>query len=142
MTANHYSMLVLWSEGDEAFLAHVVELPGCIAHGETREEAVHNASIAIENWIDTAKELRREIPAPVDVAEFEKRTAQQAQELRDQFASCRTRSGTTLLSAARRTFESLSRPSWSAADTDGRFWSCTINRCSYRLTTAPRIPLS
>ena len=86
MTANHYSMLVLWSEGDEAFLAHVVELPGCIAHGETREEAVHNASIAIENWIDTAKELKREIPAPVDVAEFEKRTAQQAQELRDQFA--------------------------------------------------------
>ena len=85
MTANHYSMLVLWSEGDEAFLAHVVELPGCIAHGETREEAVHNASIAIENWIDTAKELKREIPAPVDVAEFEKRTAQQAQELRNRF---------------------------------------------------------
>ena len=34
----------------------------CIAHGETREEALQNALIAIENWIDTAQELKREIP--------------------------------------------------------------------------------
>jgi predicted RNase H-like HicB family nuclease len=52
---------------------------------ETREEAVRNASIAIENWIDTAKELKREIPAPVDVTEFERLTKQKAEELRNQF---------------------------------------------------------
>lgn len=79
MTESHYSMLVLWSEDDEAFLAHVVELPGCIAHGETREEAVQNARIAIENWIDTAKEIKRKVPEPWDLAAFQKQTAQQAQ---------------------------------------------------------------
>jgi predicted RNase H-like HicB family nuclease len=85
MTDNHYSMLVLWSEDDEAFLAHVVELPGCIAHGESREAAVQNALIAIENWIETAEELKRDIPAPVDVKAFEKLTAQQAQDVRNLF---------------------------------------------------------
>jgi predicted RNase H-like HicB family nuclease len=85
MTDNHYSMLVLWSEDDEAFLVHVLELPGCIAHRETREEALRNALIAIENWIDTAKDLNREIPAPLDLAAFEKQTAQQAQDVRNRF---------------------------------------------------------
>jgi predicted RNase H-like HicB family nuclease len=85
MTDNHYSMLVLWSEDDEAFLAHVVELPGCVAHGETRDEAVRNGLIAIENWIDTANELKREVPEPLDLAAFQKQTAQQAQDVRNRF---------------------------------------------------------
>jgi predicted RNase H-like HicB family nuclease len=85
MTDNRYSMLVLWSEDDQAFLAHVVELPGCVAHGETREEAVQNGFIAIENWIATAEELKREIPAPLDLATFEKQTAQQAQDVQNRF---------------------------------------------------------
>lgn len=79
MTESHYSMLVLWSEDDEAFLVHVGELPGCIAHGETREEAVQNARIAIENWIDTAKEIKRKVPKPFDLAAFEKQTKHQAE---------------------------------------------------------------
>jgi predicted RNase H-like HicB family nuclease len=45
MTERRYSMLVLWSDDDEAFLAHVIELQGCVAHGETREEAVRNGAI-------------------------------------------------------------------------------------------------
>jgi predicted RNase H-like HicB family nuclease len=85
MTENHYSMLVLWSEDDQAFLAHVVELPGCIAHGESREAAVKNGLIAIENWLETAEELKRDIPTPVDVTAFEKMTAQQAQDVRNLF---------------------------------------------------------
>jgi predicted RNase H-like HicB family nuclease len=85
MTENHYSMLVLWSEDDEAFLAHVVELPGCIAHGETRDAAVQNGLIAIENWLETAEELKRDIPAPLDLAAFEKQTAQLAQDVRSRF---------------------------------------------------------
>jgi predicted RNase H-like HicB family nuclease len=108
MTENHYSMLVLWSEDDEAYLAHIVELPGCIAHGETREEAVHNAAIAIENWIDTAKELKREIPAPVDVAEFEKLTARQAREWRNRIEKAAAELAEGLLSVG---FGSLYRSS-------------------------------
>jgi len=74
-------MIVLWSTDDEAFLARVLELPGCIAHGETREEAVANASIAIENWIDTAKELHRPIPPPMDLDEFNQRAEVQSREI-------------------------------------------------------------
>jgi predicted RNase H-like HicB family nuclease len=85
MRENDYSVLILWSEDDEAFLANVLELPGCIAHGDTREEALQNALIAFENWIETAKELKREIPKPLDLLEFEKQTAQQAQDARNQF---------------------------------------------------------
>jgi predicted RNase H-like HicB family nuclease len=85
MTENRYSMLVLWSEDDEAFLVNVVELPGCVAHGDSREEAVKNGLVAIENWIETAEELKRDIPVPLDVTAFEKMTAQQAQDVRNLF---------------------------------------------------------
>jgi predicted RNase H-like HicB family nuclease len=63
----------------------VVELPGCIAHGESREATVKNGLIAIENWLETAEELKRDIPTPVDVTAFEKMTAQQAQDVRNLF---------------------------------------------------------
>jgi predicted RNase H-like HicB family nuclease len=81
MTESRYSMLVLWSDDDEAFLVQVIELQGCVAHGETHEEAVRNGLIAIENWIDTATQLKREIPIPLERGEFEKQTALQAQRL-------------------------------------------------------------
>ena len=32
------------------------ELPGCMAHGRTRREAISNAEAAIDLWIETAKE--------------------------------------------------------------------------------------
>lgn len=59
-----YEILVYWSEEDELFIAEVPELPGCIADGTTYEEAIHNAKIAISEWIETAKSLGREIPVP------------------------------------------------------------------------------
>jgi predicted RNase H-like HicB family nuclease len=37
-------------------IAEVPELPGCMAHGNTYEEAIQNIQTAIELWIDTAKE--------------------------------------------------------------------------------------
>jgi hypothetical protein len=46
------------------FLAEVLELPGCIADGETKEEALRNISDAIESWISTAKAEGRNIPEP------------------------------------------------------------------------------
>lgn len=59
-----YEIIIYWSEEDEAFIAEVPELPGCMADGKTYEEAVKNALIAIEEWIEIAKELGREIPVP------------------------------------------------------------------------------
>jgi predicted RNase H-like HicB family nuclease len=53
-----------WSNEDQAFVAEVPELPGCMAHGNSYEEALANAKEAIQLWIDTARELGDHIPAP------------------------------------------------------------------------------
>lgn len=59
-----YELIIYWSEEDESFVVEVPEFPGCMADGETYEEAVANAKTVIEEWIETAKEHGREIPRP------------------------------------------------------------------------------
>ncbi|MCR4321931.1 MAG: type II toxin-antitoxin system HicB family antitoxin [Candidatus Brocadiaceae bacterium] len=59
-----YEIIIYWSNEDNAFIAEVPELPGCIAHGETPEKALKNAKEAIQLWIDTAKEFGDPIPEP------------------------------------------------------------------------------
>ena len=59
-----YEMIIYWSETDQAFIAEVPELPGCAADGATYEEAVANARVTIEEWIETAEELGRPVPQP------------------------------------------------------------------------------
>jgi predicted RNase H-like HicB family nuclease len=51
-------------EEDEAYIAEVPELPGCMADGKTYEEALKNAEVIIEEWLKTAEELGRPIPEP------------------------------------------------------------------------------
>ena len=46
------------------YVAAVPELKGCIADGDTREEALRNAHDAIACWIETAKLQGRQIPQP------------------------------------------------------------------------------
>jgi predicted RNase H-like HicB family nuclease len=60
----NYEVIVYWSEEDETYIAEVPELPGCMADGTTYEEAIRNAQIIINEWIETARELNREIPKP------------------------------------------------------------------------------
>ncbi|KAA0991728.1 type II toxin-antitoxin system HicB family antitoxin [Dyadobacter aurulentus] len=57
-----YELIIYWSEEDNRFIVEVPELPGCMADGASQSEALANAQIVIEQWIDTAKELNREIP--------------------------------------------------------------------------------
>lgn len=59
-----YEIIIYWSNEDNAFVAEVPELPGCMAHGETPEKALKNAKEAIQLWIDTAKEFGDAIPEP------------------------------------------------------------------------------
>lgn len=59
-----YEMVIYWSEPDGAFVVEVPELPGCMADGVSYQEAVANAEQIIDEWIDTAKEEGRPIPAP------------------------------------------------------------------------------
>lgn len=59
-----YSMFLSWSEEDQAYIVSVPELPGCMADGKTPEEAVKNAQIIIEEWIECALEDGDPIPEP------------------------------------------------------------------------------
>ena len=53
-----------WSEEDGAYIAEVPELAGCMADGATAAEALAAAERVIQEWIETAQELGRPIPAP------------------------------------------------------------------------------
>ena len=59
-----YEVIIYWSEQDNAFIAEVPELPGCMADGKTYQDVIKNTEIIIDEWIETAKELGREIPQP------------------------------------------------------------------------------
>ncbi len=61
---DRYEMIIYWSAEDDAFVAEVPELPGCLAHGATQEEALGNAKQATQLWIDTAQEFGDPIPKP------------------------------------------------------------------------------
>lgn len=57
-------IILYWSSEDDAFIAEVPELPGCAADGATYGEALKNAEVIIQEWIETARELGRPIPVP------------------------------------------------------------------------------
>jgi predicted RNase H-like HicB family nuclease len=59
-----YEIIMYWSHDDQAFIAEVPELAGCMAHGSTYDAALVQAKEAIQLWIDTAKEFGDPIPAP------------------------------------------------------------------------------
>lgn len=82
---DHYPVFILWSEDDECFLANVVDLPGCIADGKTRESALANAEGMAKDWIETAKALGRKIPRPSANEDFIANAAKQQQKDQEQF---------------------------------------------------------
>jgi predicted RNase H-like HicB family nuclease len=59
-----YGIIIYWSNEDQAFVAEVPELPGCMAHGTTQEAALAQANEAIQLWVDTAGEFGDPIPEP------------------------------------------------------------------------------
>jgi predicted RNase H-like HicB family nuclease len=61
---DRYEIIIYWSSEDNAYIAEVPELPGCMAHGANQEDALTNIKSAMELWINTAKEFNDPIPAP------------------------------------------------------------------------------
>lgn len=59
-----YERIIYWSDADSAFIVEVPELSGCMADGATINEAIENCETIIQEWIETAKEEKREIPVP------------------------------------------------------------------------------
>ena len=62
--ARRYEIIIFWSAEDGAYVAEVPELPGCMADGQTYQEALANAERIIQEWIERATELGRPIPQP------------------------------------------------------------------------------
>jgi len=54
---------------DGSWVAEVPDLPGCVAGGETAEEAVEMVADAIEAWVEAASASGRAIPLPRAVDE-------------------------------------------------------------------------
>ena len=64
MKESRYELIIFWDESDQIFVVDVPELPGCMAHGRTKSEAIAQAEAAIDLWIETAKEDGIAIPEP------------------------------------------------------------------------------
>lgn len=60
----------LTKEEGGGYLAEFPDLPGCIADGETVEEALHQAEDALKAWLASAKEFGDEIPEPSVATNF------------------------------------------------------------------------
>ncbi len=60
----NYEIILYWSEEDNAFIAEIPELSGAMADGKTRQEALLNAEVVIDEWIETAQLLGKEVPLP------------------------------------------------------------------------------
>jgi predicted RNase H-like HicB family nuclease len=60
----HYHMNVFWYPDDNCWIAEVPDLRRCSAHGRTPSEAVAEAEVAIELWLETAVEHNMPIPEP------------------------------------------------------------------------------
>ena len=59
-----YEIIIYWSDEDNAFVAEVPELPGCMAHGPNPDQALQHVKDAIALWLDTAHEFGDPIPEP------------------------------------------------------------------------------
>ena len=61
---SRYEIIIYWSQADNAYLAEVPELAGCMADGATYAEALSAAQANIDTWVETASTLNRAIPVP------------------------------------------------------------------------------
>jgi len=61
---NKYEIIIYWSKEDNAYIAEVPELAGCMADGHSYTEALENIQVIMQEWIETAQSLGRAIPEP------------------------------------------------------------------------------
>ena len=64
MSQPHYAITVVWSEEDGGWVADAPDLKSCSAFGGTPEEAVAELRVAMEGWLEVARENNLPIPEP------------------------------------------------------------------------------
>ena len=62
MTSHRYAINLFWSQRDECWVADVPDLKSCAAFGDSPEEAVAEARVAIEGWLQTARTNNMVVP--------------------------------------------------------------------------------
>lgn len=60
----HYAINVFWSEEDGVWVANVPDLKSCAAFGDTPERAVAEVRIAMDAWLDAARDNGLPVPEP------------------------------------------------------------------------------
>ncbi len=71
---NKYGFRILWSDEDSGYLATSPEFPGLSAFGETEEEALSEAKIARQLFIDDMLESGEQLPTPQMAHEYSGQT--------------------------------------------------------------------
>jgi len=61
---NHYSMLIEWSEEDEAYVVSFPEFPGAHTHGATYLDAVRNGQEVLALLVETYQQEGKLLPEP------------------------------------------------------------------------------
>ncbi len=62
--------MVVVEHGEKSWGAHVPDLPGCVAVGETRDEVLHLIREAIDLHIEGLKQDGTPVPPPTSESEF------------------------------------------------------------------------
>jgi len=61
-----YSRVVIPDQETETFTARILEFPGCVAQGDSVEDAYNRLESAAEAWLEAALDLGQEIPDPLE----------------------------------------------------------------------------
>jgi len=48
---NKYEIIIFWSEADNCFVAEIPELKGCLAHGDSHDEALKEVKNVAKEWL-------------------------------------------------------------------------------------------
>ena len=64
MNKYKYEVIIYWSDIDNCYIAEVPELAGCMSDGKSYNECLSNLEVIIDEWIETANLLGRQIPFP------------------------------------------------------------------------------
>ncbi len=59
-----YSIFMQYDPQDNIYVVSIPELPGCMAYGETKEEALREIDVAKELCIESALEDGQSVPEP------------------------------------------------------------------------------
>jgi len=61
---HRYTIIVFWSEDDAAWIADVPDLKSCSAFGSSPEEAVAEVRVAMDAWLEAARDAGLPLPEP------------------------------------------------------------------------------